>query len=68
MVVSARAWVLEAAAGRRLAAMVRAGDDRASELKRALEELVAARSGGTWGVADHAASQLVPWVVERGEE
>jgi hypothetical protein len=54
--------VVEAAAGRSLARMVRAGDDRASELKQALEELVSARSGGTWGVADRVAAQLLPWV------
>lgn len=60
--------VLEAAAERRLAQMVRAGDDRASELKHALEALVAARSGGTWAVADRAAAQLLPWVAASGEE
>lgn len=60
--------VIEAAAGRRLTAMVRAGDDGASVLKRALEELVAARSSGVWGVADQVAVQLLPWVSQSGEE
>ena len=60
--------VIEAATGRRLREMVRAGDDRASALKRALEELVTARSAGTWGVADRVAAQLLPWVSQLGEE
>ena len=60
--------VTEAAAGRRLQAMVRAGDDRASELKHLLDELVAARQSGAWAGAHRAAAQLLPWVVESGEE
>jgi DNA primase len=60
--------VTEAAAERRLRVMVRAGDDRASELKHLLDELVAARQGGAWGVAHRAAAQLLPWVGASGEE
>jgi len=60
--------VTEAAAERRLRVMVRAGDDRASELKHLLDELVAARQGGAWGVAHRVAAQLLPWVGASGEE
>jgi DNA primase len=60
--------VTEAAAQRRLRVMVRAGDDRASELKHLLDELVAARQSGAWGVAHRAAAQLLPWVGASGEE
>ncbi|MGH8999417.1 MAG: DNA primase [Acidimicrobiia bacterium] len=60
--------IVEAASKRRLGAMVRAGDDEASALKQALETLVAARSGGDWGVAERVAEQLLPWLAERGEE
>ncbi len=60
--------VTEAAAERRLRVMVRAGDDRASELKHLLDELVAARQSGAWGVAHRAAAQLLPWVGASGEE
>ncbi|HEY3237961.1 MAG TPA: DNA primase [Acidimicrobiia bacterium] len=60
--------VTEAAAERRLRVMVRAGDDRASELKHLLDELVAARQSGAWAVAHRAAAQLLPWVGASGEE
>jgi len=60
--------LVEAAGTRRLAAMVRSGDDRASELKVVLETLVANRSAGTWSVAADAAEQLLPWVAGSGEE
>jgi DNA primase len=60
--------VMEAAASRQLHLMVRAGDDRASELKHLLDELVGARQGGDWGVAHRAAAQLLPWVGASGEE
>jgi DNA primase len=60
--------VTEAAAERRLRLMVRAGDDRASELKHLLDELVAARQGGAWGVAHRVAAQLLPWVGASGED
>jgi hypothetical protein len=60
--------LVEAAGTRRLAAMVRSGDDRASELKGVLETLVANRSAGTWTVAADAAAQLLPWVAGSGEE
>ena len=48
--------------------LVRAGDDRASELKAVLEELVEARSAGVWAVGDRVATQLLPWVLRTGEE
>ena len=60
--------LVETAGTRRLTEMVRSGDDRASELKAALEELVANRSAGTWSVAAEAAAQLLPWVAGSGEE
>jgi hypothetical protein len=60
--------LVEAAAFRRLNAMVRAGDDRASSLKMGLEELVTARSAGAWAVANRVAVQLLPWVAGSGEE
>jgi DNA primase len=60
--------VVEAAGTRRLADMVRTGDDRASELKAVLETLVFNRSAGTWTVAADAAAQLLPWVAGSGEE
>jgi DNA primase len=60
--------VMEAAGSRQLRIMVRAADDRASELKHVLDELVAARQGGDWGVAHRAAAQLLPWVGASGEE
>ncbi|MGH9008976.1 MAG: DNA primase [Acidimicrobiia bacterium] len=60
--------LVEAAGTRRLADMVRSGDDRASELKAVLEMLVSNRSAGTWTVAAHAAEQLLPWVAGSGEE
>jgi DNA primase len=60
--------LVEAAAARRLADMVRTGDDRASELKAVLEMLVSSRSAGTWALAAHAAEQLLPWVAGSGEE
>jgi DNA primase len=60
--------LVEAAGTRRLAVMVRTGDDRASELKAVLETLVSNRSAGTWTVASDAAEQLLPWVAGSGEE
>ncbi|HEV3364528.1 MAG TPA: toprim domain-containing protein, partial [Acidimicrobiia bacterium] len=60
--------LVEAAGTRRLADMVRTGDDRASELKAVLEMLVSNRSAGTWTVAAGAAAQLLPWVAASGEE
>ena len=60
--------LVEAAAARRLAVMVRTGDDRASDLKAVLEMLVSNRSAGTWTVAADAAAQLLPWVAGSGEE
>jgi DNA primase len=66
--ISVLVQLVEAAAARRLAVMVRTGDDRASELKAVLEMLVSNRSAGTWTVAAHAAEQLLPWVAGSGEE
>jgi hypothetical protein len=60
--------LVEAAGTRRLTAMVRTGDDRASDLKAVLETLVSNRSAGTWTVAADAAAQLLPWVAGSGEE
>jgi DNA primase len=60
--------LVEAAAGRRLRVMVRAGDDRVSKLMQGLEELRQAREAGPWSVAHRAATQLLPWVSESGEE
>ena len=60
--------LVEAAGTRRLAGMLRTGDDRASDLKAVLEMLVASRSAGDWRVAADAAAQLLPWVAGSGEE
>ena len=60
--------LLEAAAGRALSELVRAGDDRSRDLKHALDELVAARADSGWSVAHQAAMQLLPWVLGSGEE
>jgi DNA primase len=66
--VSVVVQILEAAAGRRLEEMVKAGDDRSRDLKHALDELVAARADAGWAVAHQAAMQLLPWVLGSGEE
>ena len=66
--ISVLVQLVEAAGTRRLADMVRSGDDRASELKAVLEMLVSNRSAGTWTVAADAAEQLLPWVAGSGEE
>jgi len=60
--------LVEAAAARLLADMVRTGDDRASALKAVLEMLVSNRSAGDWKVAADAAELLLPWVAGSGEE
>ena len=60
--------LVETAGTRRLADMVRNGDDRVSSLKAVLEMVVANRSAGDWKVAAHAAEQLLPWVAGSGEE
>jgi DNA primase len=66
--VSVVVQILEAAGGRLLEEMVRAGDDRSRDLKHALDELVAARADAGWAVAHQAAMQLLPWVLGSGEE
>jgi hypothetical protein len=40
-----------------------AGDDRASEVKRSLDELAHGREVGDWSTAEAAARRLVGWVV-----
>jgi DNA primase len=60
--------LLEAAAGRLLEEMVRAGDDRSRNLKQVLDEVGAARADSGWSVAHQAAMQLLPWVLGSGEE
>jgi hypothetical protein len=40
-----------------------AGDDRASEVKRSLDELAHAREVGDWVSAETAARRLVGWVI-----
>ena len=43
--------------------LIDAGDDRASEVKRTLDELAHAREVGDWASAEGAARRLVGWVV-----
>jgi DNA primase len=56
--------LIEAAANRRCEEMVAAGDMRASDVKRLLSDLAAARSAANWATANHSADQLVPWVAD----
>lgn len=67
-VTSVVVQLAEQAGRRRLEALVRAGDDRASELKQRLDDVVTARSTRSWADADRAAQRLVAWVAVPTEE
>jgi DNA primase len=58
---------VEPAAQRLLTAMLRDGDDRASEVKGHLDALAHDREVGDWDAARRDAEQLVGWVVARAE-
>jgi DNA primase len=57
---------VEPAAQRRLAALVRAGDERSAQVKVLLDTLVTARTQGEWPTAERAAEQLVAWTTGPG--
>jgi len=56
--------LIEAAAIRRHHDLVAAGDMRASDVKRLLSDLAAARSAANWTIANQSADQLLPWLAE----
>ena len=60
--------VVEAAAQRLLAAMVRSGDERSSALKALLDALVRERSDEQWQSAETVAEQLVGWITDGGDD
>ena len=60
--------VVEAAAQRLLAAMVRSGDERSSALKALLDALVRERSDEQWQSAESVAEQLVGWITDGGDD
>ena len=60
--------VVEAAAQRLLAAMLRSGDERSSALKALLDALVRERSDEQWQSAESVAEQLVGWITDGGDD
>jgi DNA primase len=54
---------VEPRGGELLQRLLDAGDDRASEVKRSLDELAHAREVGDWVSAETAARRLVGWVI-----
>jgi DNA primase len=60
--------VVEAAAQRQLAAMLRSGDERSSEVKALLDALVRERSDEQWQSAETVAEQLVGWITDGGDD
>ncbi len=60
--------VVEAAAQRLLAAMLRSGDERSSEVKALLDALVRERSDEQWQSAETVAEQLVGWITDGGDD
>jgi DNA primase len=58
---------VEPAAQRLLTAMLRDGDDRASEVKSRLDAMAHHREVGDWDTARRDAEQLVGWVVARAQ-
>jgi DNA primase len=59
--------LVEASSQRLLASMLRAGDERSSEVKQLLDALVSARDTGDYVAAELVAQQLVAWL-EAGSE
>jgi DNA primase len=60
--------IVEAAAQRVLADMLRHGDERSSELKPLLDALVRERSDEKWQSAESIAEQLVGWITDGGND
>jgi hypothetical protein len=58
---------VEPAGQRVLAAMLRDGDERASEVKAHLDAMAHHREVGDWDAARGDAEQLVGWAVARAE-
>jgi len=56
--------LVESAATRRHRELVAAGDMRASDVKRLLSDLAAARSAANWVIANQSADQLLPWLAD----
>jgi DNA primase len=56
--------IVEAAAQRTLASMLRHGDERSSEVKALLDALVHERSDEQWQAAEAIAEQLVGWITD----
>jgi hypothetical protein len=59
--------VVEAAAQRLLASMLRSGDERSAEVKTLLDTLVRERADEQWQTAEVAAEQLVGWITDGGD-
>jgi hypothetical protein len=55
---------IEPAAKRELAAMLRAGDERATSVKLQLDALAHARESGDWEAVQQRAIELLGWVGE----
>jgi DNA primase len=63
MVVRVVVNLVEASSQRLLASMVNGGDERSSELKVLLDQLVRRRGNDEWTAAEQVAEQLVGWIV-----
>jgi hypothetical protein len=63
MVVRVVVNLVEASSQRLLASMVNAGDERSSELKVLLDQLVRRRGNDEWVAAEQVADELVGWIV-----
>ncbi len=59
--------LVEVAAQRRLNELVARGDDRSSDLKHLLDQLVCERDRADWVAAERRAGELLPWVVGHSE-
>ncbi len=59
--------VVEASSQRLLMSMLRAGDERSTDVKLLLDTLTSARESGDWDSAESSAQQLVAWL-EAGTE
>jgi hypothetical protein len=54
----------EASSQRRLASMLRSGDERSTQMKALLDALVRERDAGSWASAEEVAAKLVAWNAE----
>ncbi len=59
--------LVEAAGQRLLTSMLRAGDERSSDVKTLLDALVRERADERWEAAEGVAEQLVGWIVHGGD-